>query len=130
MINSAIFSSENVHWQTPVWLYEELNREFHFTFDPCPLHGKGGLDRSWGKRNFINPPYGRKGEVIKWILKGVEEWRKGKLCVFLLPVRTDVKWFHDLILPNAREIRFIRGRLKFSNSKNSAPFPSMIVVFK
>jgi hypothetical protein len=50
--------------------------------------------------------------------------------VFLVPARTDTRWFHDVVLPNAREIRFLRGRLKFGDAENSAPFPSMIVVFK
>jgi site-specific DNA-methyltransferase (adenine-specific) len=54
----------------------------------------------------------------------------GKTVVFLLPARTDTRWFHDFVLPRAAEIRFIRGRLKFGGSKNAAPFPSMVVVFR
>ena len=49
--------------------------------------------------------------------------------VMLIPSRTDTKWFHNYIYGIA-EIRFIKGRLKFGNSKNSAPFPSMVVIFR
>ena len=86
-----------------------------------------GLRASGGGRNFVNPPYGR--EIPKWVYKGYEEWKKGKLVVFLIPSRTDTKWWHDYIM-KATEIRFIKGRLKFDDQKNSAPFPSAIVVFK
>ena len=75
----------------------------------------------------MNPPYGR--EIGKWIKKAYESSLNGATVVCLLPSRTDTKWFHDYIY-NKAEIEFIKGRLKFGNSKNSAPFPSMIVVFK
>jgi len=65
-----------------------------------------------------------------FIVKGIEEWRKGKTVVFLIPARTDTKRFHEIFIPFATEIRFLKGRLKFDDQKNSAPFPSMIVVFK
>ena len=123
----GLFSSLTPHWATPKALYKQLDEEFHFTDDPCPLHGSGGLIRSWGKRTYVNPPYGRK--ITPWIQKGLEESQKGKVIVFLLPSRTDTKWFQDLILPNAKDIRFIRGRLRFNDIKRPAPFPSMIVIF-
>lgn len=75
---------------------------------------------------FCNPPYGR--TISDWVEKAYEESRNS-LVVMLLPARTDTRWFHDFIL-NKAEIRFIRGRLKFGNAKNSAPFPSMIVIYK
>lgn len=76
----------------------------------------------------MNPPYGR--EIIKWVRKAHIEVSTGRCkVVALLPARTDTKWFHELILAKY-EIEFIKGRLKFSDSKNSAPFPSMIVVFE
>ena len=106
----------------------ELHQEFRFTFDPCPPDPLlNGLKIEWGKRNFVNPPYGR--EIGKWIKKGFEEWKKGKLVVFLIPSRTDTVWWHSYIM-EASEIRFIKGRLKFGGSKNSAPFPSCVAIFK
>lgn len=81
-----------------------------------------------GSRVFCNPPYGR--EIGKWVEKAYQENQEhGSLVVMLLPARTDTRWFHDFIYRKA-EIRFVRGRLKFGDSKNSAPFPSMVVIFR
>lgn len=124
---SIHFSSARLNWKTPVKVYQELDAEFHFDFDPCPPNPQlDGLSVEWGKCNFCNPPYGR--EIPKWIKKGYEEWQKGKTVVFLIPSRTDTRWWHNYIM-KATEIRFIRGRLKFDEHKNSAPFPSAIIVF-
>ena len=128
MNKSALFSSATDRWATPRELYAALDQEFAFNFDPCPLDGdEDGLAPlfcQWrGKRVFCNPPYGR--GIGDWLKRGLE----AELAVFLLPARTDTRWFHDLVLPHAREIRFCRGRLKFGGATNSAPFPSMIVVF-
>jgi len=128
-IPKGFFASQSVHWATPQGTYAELDQEFCFNDDPCPLHGKGGLDRAWGKRTFVNPPYGVKNGLRNWLEKGIRESKKGKIIVFLLPVRSDAKWFHDLILPYAKEIRFIKGRLKFGKAKSSAPFGSMVVIY-
>ncbi len=127
MINKGLFTSASEHWATPKELYDSLNKEFHFNDDPCPLRGIGGLDRNWGETVFMNPPYGK--GITKWIKRAYEESLLGKTVVCLLPSRTDTKWFHEIILPNAKEIRFIKGRLKFGGSKNNAPFPSAIVIF-
>ena len=124
------FSSLRSHWKTPESLYEILNKEFCFNFDPCPYNEApefDGLSIAWGKRTFCNPPYGR--TIGKWISKGYDEWKKGKTIVFLIPSRTDTIWWHEFIM-KATEIRFIEGRLKFSNHHNSAPFPSAVVIFK
>ncbi len=126
MINKGLFSSASQHWSTPKDLYDELDKEFHFNDDPCPLHGEGGLDRRWGSRTFVNPPYGR--EIGKWLFKVWKENMCGATVVCLLPSRTDTKWWHEYVM-NADEIRFLRGRLKFGDSKNSAPFPSAVVIF-
>jgi len=129
-MNKVLFSSLSSHWNTPGFLYYQLKAEFHFNDDPCPSGGLFGLDRPWGTSTYCNPPYGR--AVGEWIEKGIIEYKQGKTVIFLLPVRTDTKWFHDLILPNAPEIRFIRGRLKFTRPDGTfgcAPFPSMIVIF-
>lgn len=125
---SGLMTSLSPHWATPKGLYDELNNEFHFDFDPCPLKsGIDGLAMTWGKVNFINPPYGR--QIGVWIDRAYAESCAGKTCVMLLPSRTDTKWWHNGVL-KSQEIRFIRGRLKFGDSKNSAPFPSCIVVFR
>ena len=127
MINRGLFTSASQHWATPKELYEELDKEFHFNDDPCPLHGEGGLDRLWVTSTFLNPPYGR--EIGKWLRQALRSWLHGSTVVCLIPSRTDTKWWHDYVM-KAHEIRFLRGRLKFSGSKNSAPFPSAIVIFK
>ena len=101
------------HWATPKQLYDELNREFNFDFDPCPLHSDfNGLEIEWGNSNFVNPPYSRKLKEA-FVLKAIEQKSKGKKSVLLLPVSTSTKLFHDHIQPNAKEVRFIKGRVAF-----------------
>jgi len=127
--NRAIFSSLSDHWSTPADVYARLNAEFAFTFDPCPLQAtEDGAKMAWSGRVFCNPPYSRIAEFIRRGLYDLSEYRCSVL-VFLVPARTDTAWFHDYCM-KANEIRFIRGRLKFGGSKNSAPFPSMVVVFR
>ena len=127
-VNRGLFSSLRTDWKTPKALYQALDAEFCFDYDPCPTVPKiNGLVGDWGNINFVNPPYGR--EIKKWIQKGYLEFLKGKTVVFLLPSRTDTAWWHDFVM-KATEIRFIRGRLKFDDQKNPAPFPSAIAVFK
>jgi len=129
------------NWQTPEYFYEDLNKEFNFNFDPCPLNHDitkwDGLQIEWKERNFINPPYSINLKT-EFIVKAVEEKNKGKLCVLLLPVSTSTKLFHDIILKNITEpIRFIRGRIKFKGYDswgnyviNKSPMhDSMIVIF-
>lgn len=122
----VLFSQASDRWATPIAVYDALHAEFRFDFDPCPLDGSNdGLATSWvGKRVFCNPPYGP--GIADWLKRGLE----ADLAVFLIPARTDTRWFHSLVLPNASEIRFLRGRLKFGDAKKDAPFPSMVVVFK
>lgn len=136
-----LFSSGKDDWETPHDLFYELNEEFHFTLDPCctPETAKcekyytekeNGLIQNWdGERVFCNPPYSS-GMQDQWVRKCYEHGTKGYLAVMLIPARTDTKRFHDYILNHENvEIRYIRGRLKFGDSSNSAPFPSMIVIF-
>ena len=129
MNTDLMFSKQTDDWSTPKEFYKELDKEFHFNFDPCPLRSStDGLDIDWIGNIFINPPYSNVGEFLK---KGFEEIEKGnvKKLVYLLAARTDTKWFHTYIYKNpCVEIRFIKGRLKFGDSKNSAPFPSMVVI--
>ena len=100
------------HWQTPQWLYDKLNAEFNFDFDPCPIYSTvDGLTVEWGKSNFINPPY-NKVDKPRFIQKAYDEWRKEKTCVLLIPAATSTKQFHELILPHA-ELRFLMGRVSF-----------------
>ena len=113
---------------TPKWFYDELNSEFHFDFDPCPVNPYfDGLTIEWGKCNYVNPPYSDK---VPWITKAIQECIKGKTVVMLLPVDTSTDWFHDLVKPFAKEIRFLRRRLTFPPNKTPAAYPSMIVVFR
>jgi site-specific DNA-methyltransferase (adenine-specific) len=127
--------SKSDKWATPKDLYDKLNDEFHFDFDPCPIDWKegdpNGLTIEWGSCSFVNPPY---SNVAKWIEKSNIEWKKGKKIVMLINAITDTKAFHEYILGNA-EIRFIKGRVKFVNPKNPKILnpnvkPSIIVVFK
>lgn len=124
--NIDLFKSMRLDWKTPKAVYQVLDAEFHFDFDPCPANPDfDGLSIEWGLCNFVNPPYGRK--ISKWVDKALEEYQKGKIVVLLIASRTDTKWFHKL-LRFASEIRFIQGRLKFDDQKNTAPFPSAIVI--
>ena len=125
----GMFTSLSPHWATPKGLYRELDAEFHFTLDPCPLHADGdwsGLAIEWTGSVFVNPPYGR--HIGDWIAKGFESAQAGATVVMLIPSRTDTRWWHDYVMKG--EIRFIKGRLHFGDGKGSAPFPSCIVVFR
>ena len=119
------------HYSTPKNFYDILNKEFHFDFDPCPLNHDiskwDGLQIEWGKSNFVNPPYKRSIKE-KFILKAIEESKKGKRCVLLLPVSTSSKIFHEKIIPNAKDIRFVKGRLRFSDLKTNFTKDNMIVI--
>lgn len=126
--NKVHFKSQSLEWKTPRAVYQILDAEFRFDFDPCPINPEfDGLSIEWGQSNFVNPPYGR--EIQKWIKKGYEEYLKGKTVVFLIPSRTCSRYWHDYCM-KADEIRFIKGRLRFGNAKHNAPFPSAIIVFK
>ncbi len=125
-------SKKSDDWATPDYLYRQLNYEFNFNLDPCPLNADfNGLEIPWTGSVFVNPPYSK---VRQFLLKAHEELRGGqvRIIVFLLFANTDTAWFHDLIYGKA-EIRFIRGRIAFTgkHSKgNSAMRPSMICIFR
>lgn len=125
--NPALYTSASEHWATPDDVYGKLNEEFQFTLDPCPLGGSGGLSLDWsGERIYCNPPYGR--AITDWLKKASE----AALAVFLLPSRTDTRWWHEHAL-KATEIRFIRGRLSFKRPDgmpSRATFPSVILVYR
>lgn len=129
-INAGMFTSLTCEWATPKALYETLETEFGpFDLDPCPKGYEGlwsGLTERWEGRVYMNPPYGR--QIGNWVKKAWESSLEGALVVCLLPSRTDTEWWHEYVM-KAKEIRFIKGRLHFNDSKNSAPFPSAVVVF-
>lgn len=139
-MDKVLFSSKSEEWETPQWLYDELDKEFNFVLDPCATHKNhkckrwitkeyDGLTKDWAhhERVFMNPPYGR--VIQHWMKKAYEEFLKGATVVCLVPSRTDTRWWHDYCM-KATEIRFIKGRLKFGGAKNPAPFPSAIVIFQ
>ena len=133
-----ITKSNTDSWSTPTTLKDSLHEEFNFdNFDPCPLNDNpiiNGLTIEWSNCCFVNPPYSRlkttKKQGIGWVEKAHNESKKGKIIVMLIPSRTDTQWFHDIILKNNHEVRFLKGRLKFGDAKTSAPFPSMLVIFR
>jgi hypothetical protein len=125
---SVHFMAVRETWRTPKAVFQTLDAEFNFDFDPCPPNPTfNGLEISWGHSNFVNPPYGN--QIGLWLKKAFEERRQNKLSVFLIPSRTDTRWWHEYCM-KANEIRFIKGRLKFDDQPNPAPFPSAIIVIK
>ena len=133
-----MFSSNRDDWRTPKELFDSLNSEFNFTVDLCADDNNHLCDKYYTKENsgfnadlsgecvYCNPPYGRKSTadwIKKCALSGAD------ICVMLIPARTDTKAFHEYIYHKA-EIRFIKGRLRYSGAKDPAPFPSMIVIWR
>lgn len=142
-MNQALLSSKNMCWCTPSSFFEELDKEFHFTIDAAATESSAkcvkyftpetdGLLQHWaGGAVFCNPPYGR--QIGKWVRKAYEESQLTDYpIVLLIPARTDTSYFHDYIYGKA-EVRFIRGRLKFTDEQghafDPAPFPSMVVIY-
>ena len=134
---SGLRSSASSEWTTPRDLFDELDAEFHFDLDAastdanalCTRHytkESDGLAQEWRGSVWLNPPYGR--EIGKWMQKAAES-NRGGVTVCLVPARTDTAWWHDWVVGKATEVRFIRGRLKFGESGQGAPFPSAIVVY-
>lgn len=139
-MNKALLSSKRHDWTTPQDFFDELNKTYKFTLDPaasaenhkCDMYfteQENGLLQDWGGQSvFCNPPYGR--QIGEWVKKAhVESQKWNTTVVMLIPARTDTKYFHEYIY-GKHEIKFLKGRLKFGDSKNAAPFPSMLVVMK
>jgi len=135
----ALFTSKSDEWATPQAVFDALNEEFSFDLDPCATDenhkcenyytlAQNGLSKDWGGHQvFCNPPY---SHIAEWVEKAYREGSKDNTTVVLLiPARTDTRYFHNFILHRS-EIRFLKGRLKFGDAKTSAPFPSMVVVFR
>ena len=139
MINNGLFTSKTDQWATPQNFFDKLNAQYNFELDVCADKTNhkvkkyydeqdNGLIQPWAPyRCWMNPPYGR--VIGHWMKKAYDESQLGALVVCLVPARTDTKWWHDYAMRGGG-VEFIRGRLKFGDSKNSAPFPSAVVVFK
>lgn len=142
--DTALFSSKSDEWTTPKWLFELLDKEFMFIVDAaakddntlCDFWFKDALTHDWynypfcegnvlADHFFLNPPY---SQIAAFMKKAYEESLKGATIICLIPARTDTKYWHDYVM-KAAEIRFIKGRLKFGDQVNSAPFPSVVVIF-
>lgn len=136
MTSGLMGPSNTIQWGTPKDLFDKLNDEFNFTLDVCASDGmemcknyfnpeKDGLKQDWGGNIcWMNPPYGK--EITQWVKKAA---LSQAVTVALLPARTDTKWYQEWVQPYASEIRFISGRLRFKGAVNSAPFPSIIVIW-
>jgi phage N-6-adenine-methyltransferase len=142
-INNGMLSSNRDDWETPPWLFEELDQEFRFNLDVCATHKNAlcpayytketdGLRQTWYGSCFMNPPYGR--EILNWMQKAANSRFIADVIVCLIPARTDTKWWHRYVMAFANEIRFIDGRITFYENgkpaKHAAPFPSAIVVYR
>jgi site-specific DNA-methyltransferase (adenine-specific) len=139
-IHESLYSSRSEEWPTPQTFFAALDEEFNFSLDPCATADnakckvyftkkENGLSRDWGNHVvFCNPPYGK--EMRAWARKCHEAALHGALVVLLAHARTDTHWFHDWVYGKAAEIRFVRGRLRFGDGRQSAPFPSLVAVFK
>ena len=133
------YSSEKHTWETPQDFFNKVNSIFNFTLDACaecptakvPCYytkEQDALKQDWKGVVWCNPPYGR--EQIKFISKALEEQTKhNSTVVLLIPARPDTKVWQDVIFPNASQVCFVRGRLRFGDSKENAPFPCALVVF-
>ena len=145
---SGMRTSLDDTWTTPRDYFDKVNKEFNFTLDAAALaastlvpdnwYGPDHTDhtrrdaftRDWAKDSagsiWLNPPYGR--TIKDWVCKANTVASGGGLVVCLVPARTDTSWWHDYCIHH--EVRFIRGRLKFGGQKNSAPFPSALVIMR
>jgi phage N-6-adenine-methyltransferase len=132
------FSSKSDNWSTPQYVYDQLSNDYGpFILDVCADEQNAkcenyideemdGLKTEWYGKCFMNPPY---SSVSDWMEKAYKESLRGVMTVCLVPARTDTKWFHKYVM-EADVVEFIQGRIKFGDSTNSAPFPSMVVVFR
>ena len=137
MLHNQIVSSGKQDWETPQAFFDELDQEFGFTVDVCATEGNAKCEQYFTLEQdaltqqcqgvcWMNPPYGR--QIQKWIHKAYESALDGATVVCLLPASTDTAWWHDYVMRG--EVRFIRGRMRFSGMKVNAPFPSAIVIFR
>lgn len=133
-----MFSSKTDAWETPQDFFDRLNKVFRFNVDVCATHENAkcsyyytpdidGLKQDWSGICFMNPPYGR--DITKWVQKAYRSAKDNMATVVcLLPARVDTRWWNEYCAKG--EVFFVNGRLKFGGCKNSAPFPSAVVVFR
>ncbi len=131
--------SATVEWSTPLWLFDPMNAEFRFTVDVAASHEHhrceryytkedNGLAQDWrGERVWCNPPYNAEA-LQAFTQKAWETTREdpSSLAVFLVPVKSDQKWWHRYAIKS--EVRFIPGRVAFGGAANSAPMPVTFVI--
>lgn len=150
-INNALYSSRSEEWGTPLSLFRPLDAEFHFSIDVCATDANAkckkfiskeqnalNINCDWvdqagfGRAIWMNPPYGK--NIGAWMRKAKHTAKEGCPVVCLVHARTDTKWFHESCYNQSDvcvELRFIKGRVKFVGAgKHSAPFPSMLVIFR
>ena len=121
MMRKALLQHASDEWATPKCIYDQAMAKG--MYDPCPLGVLiDNLKKDWGESNFVNPPY---SQLLRWVEKSIEQHRKGKSVLLLIPARTDTKAFR-MLYEYGIEITFITGRLRF-NDAGPAPFPSMLV---
>ena len=137
-MNNGMFTSATDLWATPQDFFDQQNSLYGpFDVDVCASADNAkcgvyfdqtidGLKQTWVGNCWMNPPYGR--EISKWMKKAYESARAGTVVVCLVPARTDTRWWHDYAIKG--EVVFIKGRLKFGSAKNSAPFPSALIIFR
>lgn len=137
MARGVYASSATCEWETPQELFDRLDAIWHFDLDVCATaenakceeyytKEQDGLAQKWRGTCWMNPPYGR--EIGRWMEKAYDASRAGATVVCLVPARTDTAWWHDYAMRG--DVEFLRGRLKFGGCKNSAPFPSAVVIFE
>lgn len=128
--NIGFFDIKKNDFATPESLFTALDDLYHFDFDPCPLHGLeegfDGLNSDWGKMNFVNPPY---SSIRPWIEKALDEIKNGNSSVFLITCRTNTKYWHELIFPNATGILLLDKTVKFGGFQKPLPIPLALVEF-
>jgi len=136
-MNKALLTSKSEEYETPQWLFDQLDRIFHFTLDACATKENAkcscyfsreldSLEQDWNGTVWMNPPYGKR--IERFMEKALREsQRNNATVVCLVPARTDTRWWHEYARKG--HIVYLSGRLKFGNEKSSAPFPSAIVIF-
>lgn len=132
--------TKNDDWETPDYIYMLIERlttlKKEDLFDPCPLNADfDGLSIDWKDYNYINPPYNITDKP-KFVKKAYEEYKKGKMCIMLIPATTETRWFHELIVPNAL-VYLIKGRVRFKGTNSKGEYVtdktgqsgSMLIIF-
>lgn len=139
-VTKTLYSSNSVIWETPQHIFDSMDKWVgKFDLDVCALEenkkcdkffspSDDGLSQDWFGNCWMNPPYGK--TINQWMKKAYEESQREEVgyVVCLIPSRTDTKYWHEYCM-KAYSVAFVKGRLKFGGSKNSAPFPSAIVTF-